>query len=673
MNFYAIRDSLKERSGNFSDYVKTRNPAFYILLGFVFVVTVLTYSSSIGNAFIVNWDDTKFITENYWVRNLSLQTLYDIFFTIIAEHYHPFTHLSNALEFYFFGLHPEPYHLVNLLLHILNSFLVFSLMLRLDKDLIKAFFASLLFALHPMHVESVAWLSERKDLLYGFFFLISLTYYLQYIESKLKLHYFYALMFFVFALLSKSAAVALAPVILLFDVYYKRKPDRKLILEKLPFFLLSLLFGLLAVYSQKLFGALNMAPEFPIYDRIFLVSYSVVFYVFKFFLPVHLSALHPYPQTVNGFLPIIYYLCPLILLSVVFVIYKLRNFRTKLIFGVLLYLIPVSLVLQIIPVGEAIVAERFSYIPYLGLIYIVVMIPDTISEKWKRYYWLILFAVIILFSGISFNRTLVWKDGFTLFEDVSKKYPQSYYAYWSMGTAKYLGGENEVAVSYYKRCIELNPRFDDAYLKIGLIRYREENFKAAIEANELAVFYNPKNSVAYNNLGLAQKEAGDSVSAVKSFSLALEIDSDYFLALRNRADIFFRLKQYDKSVNDYKHLIRLHPGDADMLARLAMAESASGDLKGALADFTASIQINPVFAEIYTMRGEVYDKMNETEKAVVDYSQALYLNKNYGPAYLLRGNANFKMGRNRSACEDWKKALSLHVAEASERLNQNCR
>ena len=364
-------------------------------------------------------------------ENLTFADIKSMFTTFMAGNYHPFAILSLSIDLHFHGLDAYPFHLVNLLFHLANVILVFWFVNLFIKRIEAAVIVSLFFAVHPMHVESVSWIAERKDVLYAFFFLLSIITYLIYIGNEKKLQYlFLSLFLFIMSLLSKPAAICLAPVIVLIDYYKMRKFTMKVIIEKIPFFLLSLTFGVLSIFSQKSGDALNnLSPIFSLADRIFLISFSFMFYIVKAIFPVNLSAFYYYPEETHGWLPWVYYIAPAGIALILFLIIRLKKLRKDLIFGFIFFFLTVALVLQFLPVGFAIVAERYSYVPYIGLFFIVgKLFCDFVDNKFgnysvvrRNYFIFILFVIAAVFSYSSHERNKVWSDGVVLFSDIIDK------------------------------------------------------------------------------------------------------------------------------------------------------------------------------------------------------------------------------------------------------------
>jgi protein O-mannosyl-transferase len=350
-----------------------------IIVPIIIVIYILILFWQAGKGQFLNWDDNEYIVNNLSIRDLSWNGIVNIFSHYQVANYHPFTTLTWAIEYNLYGLNPAPYHYFNIFLHLVNTLLVFILAYRLIKSIWPSALVALIFGIHPMHIESVAWVSERKDVLYTLFFLASLITYINYLADKKHLKwYFVTLILFMLSLLSKSAAVVLPLVLFLLDYFQGRKFGKKTVLEKVPFLLLSILFGIIAFIAQQSLNAVNPLTEYNILDRILIVAWSFVYYLISAIIPYELSAVHFYPEKIGNMLPWFYYVAPLVLLVIGFLIYKEKSFRKELIFGFLFFLINIILVIQLIPLGRSMVAERYTYVPYIGLFMML-------AFYWKKY------------------------------------------------------------------------------------------------------------------------------------------------------------------------------------------------------------------------------------------------------------------------------------------------
>ena len=267
------------------------------LLFLILIISLPAFLPCLKNGFV--WDDRQYLIENSAVQALSFKNVTRIFTSFTEGNYHPVTFLSYLLEFHFFKLNPAGYHLINLILHLFNSLLVFWLFMLLTRSSAVSFITSILFAIHPLHVESVAWVSGRKDVLYAFFFITAIISYLYYLKKR-KGNAFYLLSLFLFILsvLSKSMAVSLPLVLFLIDYLSGRKFDKTALLDKVPFFVLSIVFAVIGFVSQYTGGAVRQEP-LVLYDSILNACYAVVFYLNKALAPVKLACFYPYPGKIE--------------------------------------------------------------------------------------------------------------------------------------------------------------------------------------------------------------------------------------------------------------------------------------------------------------------------------------------------------------------------------------
>ena len=265
-----------------------------LCLCLVLLIVFGAFFPSLKNGF-VNWDDDNYVVSSSSISSLSASNLKSIFTSFSVGHYQPLTILSYAFDYHFFKLNPYHYHLTNLILHLLNSLLVFYLIYLLSGNIGVSFITAILFGIHPLHVESVAWVSERKDVLYSFFFLLSCITYLYYLtKGRNSKYYLLSLFLFLCSLLSKSMAVTLPLLLLLIDYYLKREPNKQLLLDKIPYFCLTAISCIIVFFGVILFGGLRQEAHFSLFSMLAVASYGIVFYLGKFFLPINLSCLYPY-------------------------------------------------------------------------------------------------------------------------------------------------------------------------------------------------------------------------------------------------------------------------------------------------------------------------------------------------------------------------------------------
>jgi len=636
------------------------------------IITLLVYIPSLNNDFIVNWDDGGYIHEHNLVHELSWENFKTIFnpTTFYKGNYHPLTTFFYAVEYSLVGASPLLYHINNLLFHLLNVLLVFFFIKLVSKRIEIAAFVALLFGIHPMHVESVAWISERKDVLYTFFFLLSLIQYFYYFSKKEKKrkHYILALVFFFLSLLSKSAAVALPVAMFVVDYLVRRKFTVKLIVEKIPFFLLSFIIGILAVFSQGEKGAIqDLTPIFTLFERFLIVSHSTLTYFWKLFVPVDLAAMYPYPSRINGMFPLIYYVALVIVLAllVIFVIFLIRTIRNNkqersYIFGLLFFFVNIALVIQIVPVGGAAMAERYTYVPYIGLFFILGKLYDNVlqnkSHSLKRLtplFYMILAAFVVFFSILTWQRIGKWKNGEVLMRDLTRVYPYLPFAYNNLGYLYYHWEKDyDKALKEFDTAIKMDSAYYQAWSNRGVVHNNLQNHKEAVKDFSRALRYDPDNID-----GLFGR--ANSLSALQQFSEALpdynrylQLKPDDAKAYMKRGTAYVALNKYDEAFSDLNKCISMTPEDDEAYYWLGLVYYKKNDFNAAIKNLDKAIELNPKKSEMYSWRGLARYNVKQIDDAIADYSTAIQMNPNDAAAFVNRSIAYFDKGNYKQAWDD---------------------
>lgn len=543
----------------------------------LFVICILAFLPMVKNGFIGTWDDGIYILQNQLLHDLSWQGVIKIFsygdeFQKISNNYHPFTILSLAINYKISGLSPASYHITNFVFHGLNAVFVFIFVFILSRRrMLPSVISGLLFAIHPMHVESVAWVSERKDVLYTFFFLAGLIAYLKYREDEKIWKLGVALLLFIFSCLSKAMAVSFPLILLLVDYFQRRRFSWKLIIEKIPFFIIALVIGLMAIHLQSI-SAINKFETFTFYQRIMHASFGFITYILKFIDPSSLSAFYPYPPiTSTGLLPFSFLIAPYICLAaaglLVWISTRKGEIARVFVFGILFYFFTIVLVLQFLSVGKAIMADRYSYIPFIGLAFIIGMVADFYLQKKSslKYlgYGLISASLIlsVVFSFMTYERTKVWKDDITLWSDALRQYPDGRLTFiYDKRAQLYLSKDMyEAALADYLIITDNEPRNDNALECIGRIYGKYyNNLGKAIEYLEKAYAINPKNPTVLKSLGVAMGMKGDFQRSLDYMLQSYNIDKTDTSLLMNIAASYNNLglpekaKVYDELAKSLK-------------------------------------------------------------------------------------------------------------------------
>ncbi|PCJ87768.1 MAG: hypothetical protein COA57_04225 [Flavobacteriales bacterium] len=617
----------------------------------ILAIATAVYFGMLENDF-VSFDDDEFITENDAVKNFSWANVKSYFTASAQGHYMPLTLLVYATEYFLFGANPFWFHLASLLLHLFNAFLLYVFIARLSDNKNIAAMAALFFAVHPMNVEPVVWISAKSTLLYSFFFFSTLVCYQTYIRNKNRRFLAACFILFLMSLFSKSGAVMLPFVLLLLDYHYQRKALVKLLLEKLPFLIFSAVFVWVAMIVSADFGSLGYASfRYEWWESLFLVSYALLFYVVKFFAPVHLSAIHYNPLKEGSWLPIEYYAALPLLLLLTFLVYKLirfelynegQTFKRQILFGIFFYLLTVLPFSQIISAGDVIAAERYAYLPYVGILIAFFSALHFLAVKHlqlKRVFFFILAVGFATFSVITYQRLKIWSNSISLYSDVIAKYPQRAYAYFGRGVAKTDRNEPQGALADYDKAIALSPKFVKALNNRGNVKMQLNRHKEALKDFEKATQIQPEYAEAWFNSAMAQTLLSNYSQAAHCYSKYLALESKNEIAWYNYGNMNKELGKLNESVDAY----------------------------------TRCIEINPNFTEAYNNRGISKYMQMDYAAAIVNFDKAIKVNSNFAEAFHNRGNAKYHIGNEADACLDWQKAAALGYAASKKNVKKFCR
>lgn len=427
-------------------------------MGLLAFLVFVAFAPALRNDFLY-WDDNIYTFQEPLVTDGAPTTLMKIFRSSHHGNYYPITLASFWIEYRIAGMTPAVYHLTNVLLHVINALLCFRLLRLIVGNMTLAWLAALLFAVHPLRVEAVAWISARKDLLAALFYLSAMIAYLRTSERRGIGGHLLVFVLHACALMSKGTAVTLPVALLLLDFQQRRPFSAALILEKVPLFALSIVFGLVAIHFQREIGATNSGlPSMTLYQRLSISSFAGLFYLGKTFIPTNLSAFYLYPLTEEFKLPSWFALLPLAIIPVLGVMLVLwRNHRTAF-FGVAFFAVAIAPVLQFLSVGAAIAADRYTYLPGIGLTLAIVVLLDAVTRHARP----LLLAVALLLIVPTTLRITVWRDTESLMSDQLRKFPTSVFAWNDRGVARMARGLLAEAYGDYSVALLLRPSDPDA-------------------------------------------------------------------------------------------------------------------------------------------------------------------------------------------------------------------
>lgn len=610
-----------------------------LAISLLVVVTSVVYMPSLKNGFV--WDDEDYIVTNKMVQELSLPNMKKIFTTFFFGNYHPFTLLSYALEYRFFGPDPPAYHATNLIIHLMNCVLVFLLIYMLSDSIIVSCFVGLLFAIHPLHVESVTWISGRKDVLYALFFLASMISYVSFLKEQKRLYYCLSLLLFVLSLLSKSMAVTLPLVLILLDYFSGRKISLGLLKNKIPFLSLSLLFGIFALLSQQGAIRVDYTGDSP-FRNILIAFHGLVFYLEKMVFPVKLSCLYMYSTKHFEIMMSRFLLSPFIVAALATLIIYSTRYTKKVTFGSMFYFLTLLPVLQLLPVGNAFAADRYTYIPLIGIFYVLGEgFFYLYNKQWPyaRPLRILLTAIIVIalctLGTLTWNLTHIWKNGGTLWGNVIKNYPLSSIAYNNRAAAYFVDKQYDEATKDITSALTINPNYDQANANLCRIYATTGHKDKALPFCLKAIQINPRMDDIYNLLGILYLEKDKNV-AIMLYKQSIEVKPKNERAYYNLCTTYLSMQDYRNAENACLKAVEINPGYAEAYNNLGNIYLATGRQNEAVAAYKKALELNPGIGAAHNNLGTIYLYAKQYDLAIHHIDKAVALGHKVHPDILKR-------------------------------------
>ncbi len=623
---------------------------FYLILVLLIVFTCTAFSRITGNDFI-NCDDDQYITENYHIQSgINPESIKWAFTTTHFSYWHPVTWLSHMLDWNLFGAQASGHHLVSLLLHIGAVIFLFLFLNKTTRSFWPSAFAAAFFALHPLRVESVAWAAERKDVLSMFFGMSCLYAYAFYADNFKKSVYLLCLALFSLALMTKQTMVTLPFIMLLLDYWPLQRWQpiltknetrvdvaKRLIWEKIPFILLTIVASIIIFWAQNKGGRLASIEEVSIATRILNAIVSYVTYLVNIFWPFNLSVFYPYEMS----LPLWQVVIALVLLT--FITFAALHYLRKLPFlsvGWFWYLGAMIPLIGLIQAGAQAMADRHTYLPSIG---IAIMISWGISSmiKNKNIQKIFLFpagiAILIFLSVLTWRQCGYWKNSITLFSHTLRVTENNYLAHSNLARALLDEGKNDEAIHHFQEAIHIQSNSAIPYNMIGDAYTKLGRYQLAIKNYNQAISLDPAYANAYNNRGTAYSGLNEREQAIEDHSRAIHLKHDYTEAYYNRGVVYVLSEQYQNAIQDFNETIRL----------------------------------NPHFIPAYFNRGMAYSKTGQYQLAIADYEKIIRLKPDYADAYNNRAAVYLNLGNHELGCRDARKACELGICKVLEIAKSN--
>jgi tetratricopeptide (TPR) repeat protein len=598
------------------------------------VLNVAVFGAVRGFAF-VNWDDPTYILENRQVlKGLTAETVRWAITTAASPYWHPVTWLSHLLDVSLFGLDAGAHHVVNLAIHIANTLLIFGLFLRLTGAHAKSAFVAALFAVHPLHVESVAWIAERKDVLSTLFWALTIAAYLSWVRRRDAARYALVIALFLLALMSKPMVVTLPIVLLLLDLWPLRRAGwRGLVAEKIPLFVLAAITSVVTVLVQNRVGAMATLDALPWHVRLSNAVTGYVAYIWMTVWPANLAAFYPLHPAPPGMVAAAFGA----LAAITWGTLVYRRTHPYLAVGWLWYIATITPVVGFLQAGEQARADRFMYVPMIGLLIIVAWgVPDLLTRfsaarRGSRRALAALSMAIVLSCAVAAHAQVqTWESSITLWRHAIDATPDSYIAYENLAQARRERGQLDEALALYARALPLAPAGSPGY-----------------------------QAVIHNSMGLVLTQQGSTVAAIAHFTDAVRLNPGFVEPRINLANALASTGRSAEAVAHYQKAVELNPGLTEGHVGLGAALLSQGKAEEAIAQYTEALRLDMNLAEAHNGLGAALSAAGKDDQAMPHYRDAVRLKPDLPSAHFNIALVLVKQGKLAEGKRELQAALAI--------------
>jgi len=615
-------------------------PEVWICL--LLVLSTVAIYHQVAKFDFINLDTDQYVYENNIVKEgLTARNIRWAFSTMHLTNWHPLTWLSHMLDVELYGLNPGRHHLTNVLFHIANTLLLFGLLRRMTGTIWRSGLVAALFALHPLHIESVVWIAERKDVLSTFFGILAIWSYVYYALHRRLGAYVLAMLFFALSLMAKPMMVTLPFGLLLLDYWplkrFRFETGKKadgsmgktashrspaaLIVEKIPFIVLSAASCVITFYAQKTGGAVVSFVLHPLAFRISNAAVAYAAYIGKMFWPGNLAIFYPHP----GVWPVWHFLASCLLLTAVSAVaIRFIKSRPWLLVGWLWYLGTLVPVIGLVQVGHQAMADRYTYIPLIGLFIIISWGFCDLLRGWKFQKSVSAafgVGVIVVLMAVSWQQIGHWKNSTAVFKHALEVTQNNSVAHNNYATGLAIQGRTSEATKHFKIALEISPNSANTHLNLGLALFAQGNLEEARRSLTKALQIKPNEATAFNYLGKIQNRLGAPERAVPEFRQAININPAYAEAYNNLGISLYRLGKADQAIPHYLQAIKIKPSFYEAYNNAGAALIKLGEINKAIAFFKEAVRIAPDFVE-------AQNNLNKTLTALKTLNDRSMVNQN---------------------------------------------
>ena len=635
------------------------------LIGLLLVaITLVAFWQVLGNGFIKFFDDGEYILQNHFVSDGLTKT--GIVWAFTKSHsgnWHPLTWLSHMLDCQLYGLKPTGHHLTSLLFHIANILLLFLLLARMTGAVWRSAFVAALFAIHPLHVESVAWVAERKDMLSTFFWLLTMLAYVSYARHPGLGRYLLVVLFFTLGLMSKPMLVTLPIVLLLMDYWPLKRlvtqPPRstlntqhstlnRLLIEKSPLFAMSAASSVITYIVQQKQGAMAVFEELPLGVRAGNAAVSYARYIGKMIWPDNLAIFYPHAMES---LPLWQAVAAgLLFVSITVLVVRYGRDRQYLPVGWCWYVVTLVPVIGLVQVGMQSMADRYTYVPLIGLFIVVAWgVPDLLTRKADSRRGRSRRAS----EAPDRTKTLAWLGVLVIAALMARTWVQV--RYW------------QYSITVFEHAIACTSGNSIAYGDLGLALLDEGRIAEAADRFAESLEINPDQHEAHSNLGICLYRLGKMDEAVKQYRMAIRIKPTYADAHYNLGNALLKLNRFDEAAASYRKALRLKPDDPDMHNNLANALIRQGKVEEAIPEYREVLRLKPDYPMAYFNLGYILGRQGKPGQAISYFEKGLRITPDDANAHFQLGLLLAKAGRIDEAARHYREALKIEPNHADAR------
>ncbi|MBD3345937.1 MAG: tetratricopeptide repeat protein [Chitinivibrionales bacterium] len=652
------------------------------IISVLLAVLVLVVYYPVTQYGFVNYDDAEYVTKNEHVTGgLTINNIIWAFTSKYEGNWHPLTWLSHMVDYEFFGDNASGHHGISIIIHMLNALLLFLVLLRLSQTVWRSALVAALFALHPINVESVAWIAERKNVLSTFFMLAAIWKYADYAKYGKRQSHILSFLYFCFGLMAKSMLVTFPFVLLLLDYWPLRRVEtpfgeakayngksrpysggrfrniRQLILEKTPFFLMAFIASFVAYMTQEAGKAIY---EYPLAYKIVNSSVSYLRYTASMIWPQKLAIFYPFPVEIN---------IPLLMIALGFIgamtFLAVKNIGRFPWLGVgwFWYLGTLVPVIGIVKIGAQARADRYAYVPLIGLFIIFAWTMKELFKKRRHIITVKIFiacTILLLLARSTRQQIQHWHNGLTVFSHALKVTEGNYIAHTNIGAIFFRQGLYDTASFHFNEALKIKPHDAIANYNLGLVfAYKGDCFQS-IDRFRKAIESDPEYAKAYHNMGVAFKDSGVYSAAEDCFKNAITVEADFRLSYISLGRLFFQTNRQDSSLKYWKRALELQSDDWEAHHYCANIYLKKTQMKKALHHAALAAYFNPERWELLNNLGTLLMNVGKYREATVLFSRAIALSPQSAKPYVNRGNSFVRLGMPDSALSDYDAALRIN-------------